>query len=307
MTKRQLVIATRESPLALQQSESIKALLQAVHPHLAIELLGITTQADKRLDVQLTEIGGKGLFVKELEEALFDGRADIAVHSVKDVPMVLPPGLILPVISERVDPRDALVSNRYASLAQLPRGAVVGTSSLRRQTQLCRLRPDITLHPLRGNIHTRLKKLDEGEYDAIILAAAGLLRMSLGSRIRDYLSVDAILPSAGQGALGIECRENDTAVQALITPLNHVKTRDAIVAERALCRRLGGGCKVPIAAYATVYRDELTLHGLVASANGMRIARAHLTGLADHAESIGTRVAEVLLQQGAENILQEFL
>jgi hydroxymethylbilane synthase len=225
MTKRRIVIATRESPLALAQTEIIKKLLLHHYPHLTVEFLGITTQADKRLDILLTEIGGKGLFVKELEEALFDGRADIAVHSVKDVPMDLPSGLVMPVIGKREDPRDAFVSNQYASLLQLPSGASVGTSSLRRQTQIRAVRPDIELRMLRGNMNTRLGRLDKGDFDAIILAAAGLQRLQMGGRIRDYLSTEQSLPSAGQGALGIECREDDKTIIELIMPLNDTATQ----------------------------------------------------------------------------------
>ena len=306
MTKRHLTIATRESPLALRQTESIKALLIKQHPHLSVDFLGITTQADKRLDVTLTEIGGKGLFVKELEEALFDGRADIAVHSMKDVPMELPSGLCLPVIGEREDPRDAFVSNQYASLMQLPSGAVVGTSSLRRQTQVCALRADIELRNLRGNVNTRLQRLDNGDYDAIILAAAGLKRMQFGDRIRACLSTEQSLPAAGQGALGIECREEDEATFALIAPLNHSITQYCVEAERALCRRIGGGCKVPVAAFAQIHHGVLSLRGLVANRDGTRILRVHHEGDPKNADGIGTRAAEELLQQGAEKILKEF-
>ena len=276
------------------------------HPHLSVELLGITTQADKRLDVVLTEIGGKGLFVKELEDALLDGRADIAVHSMKDVTMELPPGLILLVIGEREDPRDAFVSNEYSSLMQLPSGAGIGTSSLRRQTQLSALRNDVELRNLRGNINTRLQRLDNGDFDAIILAAAGLKRMDFGNRIRAYLSVEQSLPAAGQGALGIECRENDEATLALIAPLNHEITQICVEAERALCRRIGGGCKVPVAAFAQIHRGVLTLRGLVSNRDGTRMLRVHLDGEPKNAISIGTRAADELLQQGAAKILKEF-
>lgn len=307
MTKRHIIIATRESPLALEQAESIKALLMHHHPMLAVELLGITTQADQRLDITLTEIGGKGLFVKELEEALYEGRADIAVHSMKDVPMELPTGLILPVMIKREEPRDVLVSNTYASLAQMPSGASLGTSSLRRQTQLCALRPDLVYRNLRGNINTRLQRLDKGDFDAIILAAAGLKRLHLGARIRAYLSTEQSLPSAGQGALGIECREDDEKIIELIAPLNDKITHDCVIAERALCRRLGGGCKVPVAAYAEIHHGTLHLRGLVANRDGTRILRAQREGAVHDADAIGTRVAEELLQQGAEAILQAFL
>lgn len=307
MTKRHLIIATRESPLALWQAESIKQALIALHPGLNVEFLGITTQADKMLEVNLLEIGGKGLFVKELEEALYDKRADIAVHSMKDVPMDLPPGLSLPVIGKREDPRDAFVSNRYQSIEELPRGAIVGTSSLRRQTQLCALRPDVMFKSLRGNINTRLKKLDDGEYDAIILAAAGLKRMQLAARIRSYLPTDQVLPAAGQGALGIECREEDEDIKQLIAKLNDPKTADCVKAERALCRKLGGGCKVPVAAFAHIKGDELILHGLVANHNGTKILHTRQHGRPDEAEQLGINGALVLLQQGAEKILREFL
>lgn len=306
MTKRHIIIATRESPLALAQSELIKKQLLALYPHLTVEFLGITTQADKRLDINLLEIGGKGLFVKELEEALYDGRADIAVHSMKDVPMDLPPGLALPVIGKREEPRDVFVSDKYQSIAQMPSGASVGTSSLRRQTQLLALRSDLTYQSLRGNINTRLRRLDEGDYDAIILAAAGLKRMDFGNRIRSYLPVDQVLPSAGQGALGIECREDDAAIMDLIAPLNDFITNDCVTAERAMCRRIGGGCKVPVAAYAEIHHGVLHLRGLVANSTGMRILRAELKGEPKNVDSIGTRVAEELLQQGAEKILREF-
>jgi len=306
MTKRHIVIATRESPLALAQTESIKALLMKQYPHLSIELLRITTQADKRLDMTLTEIGGKGLFVKELEEALFAGRADIAVHSMKDVPMELPPGLCLPAIGKREEPRDVFISNQYESFATLPKGASLGTSSLRRQTQLLAIRSDIVFHSLRGNINTRLNRLDTGDFDAIILAAAGLIRMNLSARIRSYLSIEQSLPAAGQGALGIECREDDERILAMITSLNDKITHDCVSAERALCRRLGGGCKVPVAAYAEIHHGVLSLQGLVASYDGIRILRAKWEGDPAHASRIGTKVADALLQQGAEKILKEF-
>ncbi|MHB1220997.1 MAG: hydroxymethylbilane synthase [Gammaproteobacteria bacterium] len=306
MTKRHLTIATRESPLAMRQAEIVRDQLIALHPHLSVDFLGITTKADKRLDVTLTSIGGKGLFVKELEEALLDGRADIAVHSMKDVPMDLPPGLILPVITEREEPRDVFVSNQYNSIMLLPRGAALGTSSLRRQTQLRLLRSDIELKNLRGNIQTRLKRLDEGDYDGIILAAAGLQRMGLGPRIRSYLSTEESLPSAGQGALGLECREGDAQTIALIMPLNNIITAACVTAERAMCRQLGGGCQVPVAAFAQIHHHELTLRGLVSNRLATKVLRADLTGEMSQAENIGKRVAEQLAQQGAERILKEF-
>lgn len=307
MTKRHLVIATRESPLALCQAESIKTSLLTHYPHLSISLLGMTTQADKRLDITLTEIGGKGLFVKELEEALLDGRADIAIHSMKDVPMELPPGLSLPVICKREEPRDVFVSNQYTSFTQLPRNASVGTSSLRRQTQLRAIRPDVTMQSLRGNINTRLRRLDAEEFDAIILAAAGLKRMDLGERIRGYLSLEQVLPAAGQGALGIECRADDDAIISMINPLNHAVTQACVLAERAVCRRLEGGCRLPVAAFAEIHHDVLMLKALVANKDGSKIIRAKREGKVPYAESIGIRVAEELIQQGAEKILREFV
>lgn len=305
MTKRHLVIATRESPLALKQAEWVKNQLIISHPHLAIEFLGITTQADKTL-VDLQRIGGKGLFVKELEEALLEERADIAVHSMKDVPMELPDGLTIPVICQREDVRDAFVSNLYASIGTLKSGASIGTSSLRRQIQLHALRSDLTVHSLRGNVNTRLSRLDKGDFDGLILACSGLKRMNFSNRIRQYLSIEQSLPAAGQGALGIECREGDHATLALIAPLNHDYSFAAVTAERAVCRRLNGGCQVPIAAYAEVHHDVLTLKGLVGSLHSKRILQAKNEGDMAKAESIGERVAEELIQQGALKILQEF-
>lgn len=306
MTKRRLVIATRESPLAIRQSEWVRDQLQALHPNLAVEFLGITTQGDKRLDVALRQIGGKGLFVKELEEALFDGRADIAVHSMKDVPMELPEGLCLPVICEREDPRDAFVSNQYHSIMELPHCAKVGTASLRRQTQLRALRSDLDLQDLRGNMNTRLRRLDDGDFAAIILAVAGLKRLGFADRIRTYLSTEDSLPAAGQGALGIECREDATAIRELIAPLNHAVTAYAVTAERAVCRRLEGGCQVPIGAFAEVHHNEIKLRALVANRAGTKILRSRLIGKCEHADEIGTRAADELIQQGAEKLLREF-
>ena len=307
MTKRRLIIATRESALALKQAEWVKMALLSHHPHLSITFLGMTTEADKHLDITLTEIGGKGLFVKALEEALLDKRADIAVHSMKDVPMDLPEGLCIPVVTEREDPRDVFVSNRYQSLAQLKSGAMIGTSSLRRQTQLRAIRRDLNFQDLRGNLHTRLKCLSAGDVDAIILAAAGLKRLDLNNHIKAYFSTDDMLPAAGQGALGIECRDDDEGLLKLIAPLNHDASYHAIIAERALCRTLQGGCKVPIAAYATIHHHVLTLQGLVANRQGTRLLRAKREDDVRHAEDMGKRVAKELLQLGAEKILREFL
>lgn len=306
MTKRHLTIATRESPLALRQTEWVRDRLLAAHPGLAIDFLGITTHADKRLDVTLDKIGGKGLFVKELEEALYDGRADIAVHSMKDVPMILPPDLSIPVVCERVDPRDAFVSHRYASLLEMPHGAVVGTSSLRRKAQIAKLRPDLIIQPLRGNIHTRLKRLDDGDYDGIILAAAGLKRMDFSSRIREFLATQICLPAAGQGALGVECRSEDTSIIDLLLPLNHSPTHYCVSAERAVCRHLQGGCMVPVAAFAQMQQDNIYLRALVANTDGKKIIQTEQSGHFEAAEKIGNAAAEILLEQGADKILSEF-
>lgn len=299
----QLRIATRKSPLALWQAEHIKARLQALHPNLEIELVTFTTQGDKILDTPLAKIGGKGLFVKELEAAMLDGRADIAVHSMKDVPMEFPEGLELGVICERENPQDAFVSNRYKSINDLPQGAVVGTSSLRRQCQIQQLRPDLEIKSLRGNVQTRLSKLDNGDYDAIILAAAGLIRMELNDRIASLIPAQESLPAGGQGALGIEWRTNDSAVHELIKPLHNAETAACVLAERALNRRLQGGCQVPIAAYAELSSNNLTLRGLVGSVDGTTILRTEQQGEAQNAEAIGIKAAEHLLEQGAGAIL----
>jgi hydroxymethylbilane synthase len=298
-----LTIATRESPLALWQANWVKLELESLYPELSVHLLGLTTQADQMLATPLYKVGGKGLFVKELEQALLSKRADIAVHSMKDVPMELPKGLHLPVMCEREDPRDALVTNDYSSLDELPFNALIGTSSLRRQSQLLALRPDFKTTFLRGNVNTRLAKLDKGEYTAIILAAAGLKRLNLSERIRAYLTLEQSLPAAGQGVLGIECREDDHDTQALIAPLNHSKSFICVTAERAMCRYLGGGCHVPIAAYAENQQAQLTLQGLVASDDGKRILRAQRTGSIELAEQLGILVAKDLIAQGAQKLL----
>lgn len=303
MTKRTLTIATRESPLALWQANWVKTQLESIHPDLDVQLLGITTQADKMLEIPLTQVGGKGLFVKELEEALFDGRADIAVHSMKDVPMELPSGLCLPVMCEREEPRDALVSREFATLQELPMFAVVGTSSFRRQSQLSALRADLKIAHLRGNVNTRLAKLDRGEYSAIILAAAGLLRLGMRDRIRCLLTLDESLPAAGQGVLGIECREDDVKTQEIIAPLNHAVSAACVKAERAMCARLGGGCQVPVAAFAEIRNEELFLRGLVASVDGTLVVRSEHADEPQNAKLIGEKVADGLLSQGAEEIL----
>jgi hydroxymethylbilane synthase len=305
MTKNQLIIATRESPLALWQANWVKQQLERIHPELSIRLLGLTTQADKMLDTPLFQIGGKGLFVKELEEALLDKRADIAVHSIKDMPMVLPQGLCMPVMCEREDPLDVVVSSQFHSIEDLPMGAIVGTSSLRRQCQLHAWRRDLKIVNLRGNVNTRLQKLDRGDFAAIILAAAGLKRLGLEKRIQSFLNTEQLLPAVGQGVLGIECRQDDTFIQELIAPLDHALTHYCVVAERAMCTRLGGGCQVPIASYAEIKNDTILLRGLVGKVDGTLILRAQQTGVLQDAEKIGLYVAETLLAQGAEEILKD--
>ncbi len=298
-------IATRKSPLALWQANHIKARLEALHPQLVVELLPMSTRGDHILDSPLSKVGGKGLFVKELEQAILDGHADIAVHSMKDVPVAFPAGLDLCLICERDDPRDAFVSNQFASLQALPAGSRVGTSSLRRQCQLRALRPDLQIGELRGNVNSRLAKLDAGEYDAIILAAAGLKRLELQSRIRQLLPAETSLPANGQGALGIECRPDDAELLALLAPLAHPATALCVRAERAMNRALQGGCQVPIGAYAELHGDDVWLRGLVGSPDGQQILRAERQGPAATAEQLGQSVAEQLLAMGADKILRE--
>ncbi|MDF2182637.1 hydroxymethylbilane synthase [Neptuniibacter sp. CAU 1671] len=302
---RTLRIATRQSPLALWQAEFVKAELERFHPGLQVELLGMTSRGDKLLDAPLAKVGGKGLFVKELEEAMLAGEADIAVHSMKDVPMEFPAGLGLAVICERERPTDAFVSNQYNSIDELPAGSVVGTSSLRREAQLRERRPDLEIKWLRGNVNTRLRKLDEGEYDAIILATAGLLRLEMQDRIRCEITPEESLPAGGQGAVGIECRMDDTELLDLLKPLHHTDTAYRVTAERAMNRRLEGGCQVPIACYATLNDDysELYLRGLVARPDGTLILRDEITGHPNQAEQMGIELAERLLDAGAKAIL----
>lgn len=301
--KKILRIATRKSALALWQANYVKQQLLSLHPHLTFELLEITTSGDKNIDTPLYKTGGKGLFVKEIEQALLERQADLAVHSMKDVPMEIPPDLIIAAVGEREDPRDVLVTNLASSLGTLPVGAVVGTTSLRRMCQLLALRPDLQVEPLRGNVDTRVRRLDEGIYDAIVLAAAGLQRLNLGHRIVEYFPIDQFIPAAGQGALAIECRHADTYMRELVVPLNHPVTHLCVTAERALNRRLDGGCEVPIAAYATYNAECLTLRSLVGSKDGTHIIRAFGTAEAVEAENLGIRVAEDLLSQGAKEIL----
>ncbi|MDB6063454.1 MAG: hemC [Verrucomicrobiaceae bacterium] len=305
MSTETLRIATRKSPLALWQAEFVRAQLQRHHPGLHVELVTFTTRGDKILDTPLAKIGGKGLFVKELETALLEHSADIAVHSMKDVPMDFPAGLGLGVICEREDPRDAFVSTRFASLAQLPHGARIGTSSLRRQCQLQALRPDVEILSLRGNVNTRLAKLDADEYDAIILATAGLLRLDFGARIRERIAVQTSLPAGGQGAVGIEIREDDERVRALLAPLHHEATSLCVRAERALNKHLQGGCQVPIACFAELHETQLFLRGLVGAPDGSVLLRAEARGLSAEPEALGIAVAEQLLQQGAAAILEQ--
>lgn len=302
-----LTIATRESPLALWQAEFVQSALQQAHPDLEVELLGMTSRGDQLIDVPLAKVGGKGLFVKELETALLDGSADIAVHSMKDVPMDFPEGLGLGVICAREDPTDAFVSNRFNSFDDLPAGSVVGTSSLRRECQLRSLRPDLEVRFLRGNVNTRLRKLDEEQYDAIILASAGLIRLGFSRRIAQRIDITNSLPAGGQGAVGIELRSEDAQVLSLVRSLHHEPTAQRVRAERAMNRRLEGGCQVPIACYAEFVNgsQDLFLRGLVGKPDGSLLLRAHATGPAVQPQKLGEQVADDLLAQGAAAILAE--
>ncbi|MBS0509613.1 MAG: hydroxymethylbilane synthase [Proteobacteria bacterium] len=300
-----IVIATRESRLALWQAEHVKARLESLYPGCRVELLGMTTRGDQILDRPLAKVGGKGLFVKELETALLDGRADIAVHSMKDVPMQMGEEFALACISAREVPLDAFVSNRYASLAEMPPGAIVGTSSLRRESQLHAQFPFLGVTSLRGNLDTRLRKLDEGQYDAIILAAAGLTRLGLKDRIRSVLPSEVSLPAAGQGALGIECLAARTDIIGWLQPLNDDATAACVRAERAVARALAGSCEVPLGAYAELRDGRVWLRGFVARPDGSRIVRAEGEGAAAEAEALGSALAEALRAQGADEILAE--
>jgi len=304
MSKNQIRIATRKSPLAMWQAEHVSARLIEAHPGLEVELVTFTTQGDKILDTPLAKIGGKGLFVKELERAMLDGEADIAVHSMKDVPVELPDGLYLPVILKREDPRDAFVSNNYKDFNDLPEGARLGTSSLRRQCQLKEARPDLQILDLRGNVNTRLAKLDAGDYDAIILACAGLKRLGFDERITASMSPDTSLPAIGQGAIGIECRKDDAAINNLIAVLDDPVTHICVEAERAMNERLGGGCQVPIAGFAELNDEQLQLRGLVGRTDGSEILRSAIFGQPSEAASMGTALAEELLARGADTILE---
>ncbi|VEB21949.1 hydroxymethylbilane synthase [Avibacterium volantium] len=303
-TKKLLKIATRRSPLALWQANYIKDRLTQLYPQLTVELVPMVTKGDVILDTPLAKIGGKGLFVKELENALLNGEADIAVHSMKDVPMQFPEGLGLSVICKREDPRDAFVSNSYRTLDELPEGAVMGTSSLRRQCQLKALRPDLNIQSLRGNVGTRLSKLDNGDYDAIILASAGLIRLGMADRIASFIDTETSLPAAGQGAVGIECRTDDVETQQLLAPLADAETTACVLAERAMNNHLQGGCQVPIAGYAVIRDNQLYLKALVGKTDGSLIIRAENQSAVENSQELGVQVAESLLKQGANEILQ---
>ena len=306
-TPKKLVIASRESMLAMWQAEHIKGRLKALYPDCEVEILGMTTRGDQILDRTLSKIGGKGLFIKELEQALQDGRADLAVHSIKDVPMELPEGFALAAIGERASPFDAFVSNQYARLEEMPEGAIVGTSSLRREAQLRAKFPHLTIQPLRGNVQTRLSKLDNGDYDAIILAAAGLQRLGLDGRIREILSPADSLPAAGQGALGIEIAARRTDLADILRPLNHEETAACVTAERALARALGGSCQVPLAAYCVMEDGLLTLNGLVGHPDGSVIIEASAQAPAAYADALGRAVAKRLADDGAEELIAAVL
>ncbi len=306
MYDRTLRIATRRSPLALWQAEHVAARLQALYPGQTVTLVPIKTQGDRILDVPLAKIGGKGLFIKELEQALLEGQADLAVHSMKDVPAELPAGLCLSTLLESADPRDALLSRHPGGWAGLPRGACLGTSSLRRQCQLRSLRPDLRFDLLRGNVGTRLQKLDEGMFDAIVLAAAGLERLGLAARISERLPPSVSLPAVGQGVIGIECRDDDAALHALLAPLDHATSRHRVTAERALNARLNGGCQVPIAAHAVIAGDHLVLDALVGGLHDQTLLRDRIEGPVSEAAALGRALAETLLARGADRLLREW-
>jgi hydroxymethylbilane synthase len=300
-----LRIATRKSPLALWQAEHVAALLRNAHRDLEVELVPMSTQGDRMLDAPLAKVGGKGLFIKELEHALLEDRADIAVHSLKDVPVEIPAGLALPVVMARADPRDAFVSNHHARLAALPAGARVGTSSLRRKCQLLAARSDLDVVTIRGGVHTRLARLDDGDFDALILAASGLERLDMADRVREALGPEVILPAVGQGVLGIECRDGDARIEGLIAPLADADSSARVGAERAMNARLGGGCQVPIAGFAELDGASLRLRALVASVDGSTVLREEQRGPREQPQRLGDSVAERLLARGADRILAE--
>ena len=300
---KKIVIATRKSQLAMWQAEFVKTELEKAHKDLEVEFLAIKTRGDILLDSPLSKIGGKGLFVKELEHAMLNNEADIAVHSMKDVPMEFPEGLCLGPICVREDPRDAFICNNFASLNELPQGAVVGTSSLRRQCQIQKARPDLVIKSLRGNVNTRLAKLDAGEFDAIILAAAGMIRLKMPERIKSFMAPELSLPACGQGAVGIELRSDDVETAKLLEVLNHSETAIRVTAERAMNTRLNGGCQVPIAGYSEIEGDSIHLRGLVGSVDGVQMLTAEGSAHINEAEALGIKIAEDLLAQGAEEIL----
>ena len=298
-----ITIASRESLLAMWQAKHIKSRLNELYPQTEVSILGMTTRGDQILDQSLSKIGGKGLFIKELEQALEDGRADIAVHSMKDMPMNVPEGFRLAAITGREDPRDAFVSNKYTSLNDLPDGSIVGTSSLRRESQLRAQFPHLQVQPLRGNVQTRLRKLDDGRYDAIILAAAGLKRLELSDRITALLTPEQSLPAVGQGALGIECRDDRPDLVELLQPLHHAQTANCVEAERAMSRVLGGSCQVPLGAFAEIIEGRLELRGFVAQPDGSHMVSDKLSGQPESGIALGQQLAEILIKQGADKIL----
>ncbi len=306
-TPQRIVIASRESLLAMWQAKFIRQQLIQLYPQTEVDILGMTTRGDQILDKSLSKVGGKGLFIKELEQALEERRADIAVHSMKDMPMNVPEGFELAAITEREDPRDAFVSNHYQSLEELPSGSVVGTSSLRRESQLRARFPHLEVEPLRGNVQTRLRKLDDGQYAAIILAAAGLKRLGLSVRITALLSPEQSLPAVGQGALGIECREDRPDLVALLQPLHHQKTAYCVKAERAMSRVLGGSCQIPLGAFGEIVGDTLKLRGFVASPDGKQMVSTELNGEPEKGEALGKTMAQNLIAQGADKILAEIV
>lgn len=303
LAPKQLIIASRESALAMWQAKHIQARLLALYPNCNVQILGMTTTGDQILDQPLARIGGKGLFIKELENALLDGSADLAVHSMKDVPMNMPDGFSLVATGERENPHDAFVSNNYDSLADLPNGSVVGTSSLRRQSQIQARFPQLKIESLRGNVQTRLRKLDEGQYAAIILAAAGLIRLGLGDRIRSFIAATDSIPAVGQGALGIEIRSDRIDLVDILSPLNHVDTEQCVAAERGFSRALAGSCTVPLGAYATKSESTISITGFVASVDGSQMLRETMTGDVNNAEQLGTALAAKLISLGADKIL----
>ncbi|MDP3088476.1 MAG: hydroxymethylbilane synthase [Methylotenera sp.] len=302
-TPSKLVIASRESPLAMWQALHIQSRLKALYPETIVEILGMTTTGDQILDMPLAKVGGKGLFVKELETALEDGRADLAVHSMKDVPMNLPEGFLMAATGEREDPRDAFVSNDFASLEDLPVGSIVGTSSLRRQSQLQARLPHLKIESLRGNLQTRLRKLDEGQYAAIILAAAGLIRLGLSARIRSVIAPELSIPAVGQGALGIEISASRPDLLTILAPLNHADTQVCVEAERAMSRALAGSCTVPLGAYAICKAENIHITGFVASVDGKQMLIETASGKRNQADALGKQLANQLLAKGANEIL----